>query len=283
MGVTSKSQWDTKKITYSNPPRTDIFVFVTKPWRLSSLSTGVTPPQKIPPGVNIVFFFFKFLILLIFFAEMLPYVHILLYDLKTWFFCQLYMFCGRGGVASGKFLREYWIFYTARRRRKNSEVLGVKMMPHIHILVFFWDQNGAIYTHFFFAVKMLQDIHIFVGLWSKCYHIYTHFGVFWDQNAATYTHLCPFFGLKMIPYIHILFSFIKMLLYIHILFFFGQNAATYTYLCRFLGSKCYHIYTFLEFNFFRKNEKKKQYGVKTTLASVRFKHCCRQSVGGSLL
>ena len=88
------------------------------------------------------------------------------------------------------------------------------MVPYIHI--------------FFFAVKMLQDIHIFVGFWSKCYHIYTHFGVFWDQNAATYTHLCPFFGVKMIPYIHIL---VKMLLYIHILFFFW--------------SKCCNIYIFV--------------------------------------
>jgi len=179
---------------------------------------------------------------------MLPYVHILLSDLKTWFFCQLYMFCGRGGVASGKFLREYWIFYTARRRRKNSEVLGVKMMPHIHILGFFWDQNGAIYTHFFFCgqnaarythfrrflVKMLPYIYTFWGfLGSKCCNIHTFVSFFWGQNDTIYTH----FG----------FFFIKMLLYIHILFFFGQNAATYTYLCRFLGSKCYHIYTFWVF------------------------------------
>ena len=32
------------------PPRTDVFAFVTEPWRLSSLSTGATPPPKIPPG-----------------------------------------------------------------------------------------------------------------------------------------------------------------------------------------------------------------------------------------
>ena len=205
---------------------------------------------------------------------MLPYVHILLSDLKTWFFCQLYMFCGRGGVASGKFLREYWIFYTARRRRKNSEVLGVKMMPHIHILGFFWDQNGAIYTHFFFAIKMLQDIHIFVGFWSKCYHIYTHFGFFWDQNAATYTHLCPFLGVKMIPYMHILvfFFYQNAAIYTHFVFFlskccniyifvsvFGIKMLPYIHILGFLGgSKCCHIYTFLEFNFFRKNEKKKK-------------------------
>ena len=149
---------------------------------------------------------------------MLPYVHILLSDLKTWFFCQLYMFCGRDGVASGKVLREYWIFYTARRRRKNSEVLGVKMMPHIHILGFFWDQNGAIYTHFF--------------LRSKCCKIYTFSSVF-GQNATIYIHILVFFGIKMLQHIHIIcvgfgdqnatiythfggFFWVKMLPYIHI-------------------------------------------------------------------
>ena len=34
----------------SPPPRTDVFAFVTEPCRLSSLSTGATPPPKIPPG-----------------------------------------------------------------------------------------------------------------------------------------------------------------------------------------------------------------------------------------
>ena len=40
------------------------------------------------------------------------------------------------------------IFYTARRRRKNSGFLGVKMVLYIHILDFFGGQNAAIYTHF---------------------------------------------------------------------------------------------------------------------------------------
>ena len=31
------------------PPRTDVFAFVTEPWRLSSLSTDATPPQKALP------------------------------------------------------------------------------------------------------------------------------------------------------------------------------------------------------------------------------------------
>ena len=81
------------------------------------------------------------------------------------------MFCGRGGVANGKFLREYWIFYTARRRRKNSEVLGVKMMPHIHILGFFLDQNGAIYTHFFFCGQNAARYTHFRRFLVKMYHI----------------------------------------------------------------------------------------------------------------
>ena len=32
------------------PPRTDVFAFVTEPWRLSSLSTGATHPKKSPWG-----------------------------------------------------------------------------------------------------------------------------------------------------------------------------------------------------------------------------------------
>ena len=184
------------------------------------------------------------------------------------------MFCGRGGVASGKVLREYWIFYTARRRRKKSEVLGVKMVPYIHILGFFLRSKWChIYTFSFLRSKCCK-IYTFSSVFGQNATIYIHIlGFFWDQNAATYTHLCPFFGVKMIPYIHILFFFfIKMLLYIHILFFFlvkmlqhihicvgfwDQNATIYTHSGGGLGSKCCHIYTFLEFNFFRKNEKKK--------------------------
>ena len=203
---------------------------------------------------------------------MLPYVHILLSDLKTWFFCQLYMFCGRGGVASGKFLREYWIFYTARRRRKNSEVLGVKMMPHIHILGFFWDQNGAIYTHFFFCgqnaarythfrrflVKMLPYIYTFwVFLGSKCCNIHIFVSFLGGQNDTIHILFC---FLSKCCYIYTFcFFLVKMLQHIHICVgFWDQNATIYTHFGGFFGSKCCHIYTFLEFNFFRKNEKKKK-------------------------
>ena len=189
---------------------------------------------------------------------MLPYVHILLSDLKTWFFCQLYMFCGRGGVASEKVLREHWIFYTARRRRKNSEVFGVKMMPYIHILVFFWDQNVAIYTHLFFFCgqnaarythfrrllvkmlpyiyilvffggKMLQYIDICVVFWVQNATIYTHFGFFGRQNAAI--HILLFFLVKMLQHIHICVCFWDQnaTIYTHFGFFLGQNAAIYTH------------------------------------------------------
>jgi hypothetical protein len=39
-----------KGSTANSPPRTGVFVFVTEPWRLSSLSTVVPSPAKIPPG-----------------------------------------------------------------------------------------------------------------------------------------------------------------------------------------------------------------------------------------
>jgi hypothetical protein len=74
---------------------------------------------------------------------------------------------------------------------------------------------------------------------SKGCNIYTFFtqlpqakkfGSFWGQNDAIYTH----FG--------------------------GQNGSMYTHFGYFFWSKCYHIYTFLEFNFSEKTKtKKKQY------------------------
>jgi hypothetical protein len=64
------------------------------------------------------------------------------------------------------------IFYKARGRRKNSGFLGFKMVPYIHIWIFFGGQK----THF-------------RGVFgSKCYHMYTFYGVFW---------------VKMLPDIHI--------------------------------------------------------------------------------
>ena len=143
------------------------------------------------------------------------------------------MFCGRGGVASGKVLREYWIFYTARRRRKKFGGFRCQNdATYTHFGFFLRSKCCHIYT-FFFAVKMLQDIHIFVGFWSKCYHIYYTFGFFLDQNAATYTHLCPFFGGQNDTiYTHFVFFLIKMLLsiYTHFVFFW---------------SKCCNIYIFV--------------------------------------
>jgi hypothetical protein len=106
------------------------------------------------------------------------------------------------------------------------------MVPNIHIC----------YT----ASHRQKQIGILFG--SKWCHIYT----FFTQPGA-----CEKNRVKMVPYI--------------ILFFFCQNAAIYTYFCGFCGSKYYiythfgeffgskrcHIYTFLEFNFYPKNEQKK--------------------------
>ncbi len=101
---------------------------------------------------------------------MMPYVHILLSDLKTWFFCYLYIFCGRSGVASfdPPQAENFWEntgFFTQPAAGQNNFV--------------FWGQNGAIpiYTYF---------LHAFGG-----------------QNDALYTHFGFFGGVKMLPYIHI--------------------------------------------------------------------------------
>ena len=164
---------------------------------------------------------------------MLPYVHILLSDLKTWFFCQLYMFCGRGDVTSGKFLREYWIFYTARRRRKNSEVLGVKMMPHN--LYTFW---------FFFEIKMVPYIHI-LFLRSKCCKIYTFSSVF-GQNATIYIHILGFLGIKMLQHTHICVLVLGSKWYhIYTFCFFFLSKCCYIYTFCFFWSKCCNIYIFV--------------------------------------
>jgi hypothetical protein len=89
---------------------------------------------------------------------------------------------------------------------------------------------------------------------SKCCHIYT----FFTQLAAGEKKRV--FGCKMVPYIHIFdFFWVKMLPYIHILdnVFVSKCYHMYTFWGGFGVKKCCHIYTFLEFNFPRKNEKKK--------------------------
>ena len=77
---------------------------------------------------------------------------------------------------------------------------------------------------------------------------YIHILFFFYQNAAIYTHFV--FFVKMLQHIHICVGF------------WDQNATIYTHFGGFLGSKCCHIYTFLESNFFRKNEKKKNNRIK---------------------
>jgi hypothetical protein len=96
-------------------------------------------------------------------------------------------------------------------------------------LGFYLGQNGAIYTHFLHSPPQAKKI-----------------GVLGGQNGAIYTHCFFFVFVKMLPYIHILVDFLV------------QNATIYTHFGEFFGSKRCHIYTFLEFNFLRKNEKKKQ-------------------------
>ena len=143
------------------------------------------------------------------------------------------MFCGRDGVVSfgPPQAENFWEnpgFFTQSAAGENILVFGGLKWCHITIFDF-W------------AVKMLPYIHIF-------------------HTSRRRRENLGFFGVKMVPYIHI-FDF-----------FWGQNAAIYTHLGFFLGSKCYHmytfwgffgwkcchIYTFLEFNFSRKNEKKKK-------------------------
>ena len=77
---------------------------------------------------------------------------------------------------------------------------------------------------------MMPYIHILGVLGGQNCAIYTHFGVFLSQNAAIYTH----------------FGFLG-----------GQNTAIYTHFESFFVKILPYIDVFLEFNFPRKNEKKK--------------------------
>ena len=107
------------------------------------------------------------------------------------------------------------IFYTAGRRRnfflgggqngaiytrflhnpsqaEKIWVSGVKMVPYIHILGFFyWGIKMVPYIHIwdFFGVKMLPYIHILFFFWSKCYHMYTFWEVFVSKCCHIYTFL----------------------------------------------------------------------------------------------
>ena len=107
------------------------------------------------------------------------------------------------------------------------ENTGFFTQPQAKNFCFLRDQNSAIYTHLLHSPPQTKTTGVLLG--SKWCHIYT----FW----------C-FWGVKMLPYIHILGDFLD------------QNAAIYTHFGGYFGSKRCHIYIFLEFNFFRKNEKK---------------------------
>jgi hypothetical protein len=107
-------------------------------------------------------------------------------------------------------LQEVTSLVFARRRRKIFE----RTLDFLH-------SPPQVKTICFFLCQMLQYIHIF----------YTQ-----AKNNL--------FGLKMVPYIHILgFFWVKMVSYTHFFWGGGQNGA---------------IYTFLEFNFFRKSGKKRK-------------------------
>ena len=132
-------------------------------------------------------------------------------------------------------MREPWIFYTAAGGN-NFVFLGA------HIYTFFTQPAADEKKFGFFGVKMVP------------YILHTHF-----LHSPPQAKKIGVFGCKMVPYIHILDFFgVEMLPYIHIwVFFLGHNATICTHFGFFFGSKCCHIYTFLEFNFSRKNEKKK--------------------------
>jgi hypothetical protein len=152
---------------------------------------------------------------------MMPYVHILLSDLKTWFFFQLYMFCGRGAVVSfgppqaENFWENLWFFTQPQAKT---------------ILFFFWGGSKWCHIYTFFTQLAADDKH-FVFFWVKMvpYILHTHFlhslpqvkkfGVFGGQNGVTYTHFGGGFGGS-------------------------QNGAAHTHFECFWGSKCCHIYTF---------------------------------------
>ena len=141
---------------------------------------------------------------------MMPYVHILLSDLKTWFFCQLYMFCGRGAVVSfgPPQAENFWEnpgFFTQPQAKTILFFWGVKMVPYIHIFYtacrrrktfcFFLGQNGAIYITYTFFTQPAAGEKI-RGFWgSKWCHIYTFWGSKW---CYIYTFWI-FFGEKMLP------------------------------------------------------------------------------------
>ena len=110
------------------------------------------------------------------------------------------------------------IFYTARRRRKQFCFLG--------------GQNGAIYipVHLLHSPPQAKKFGGFLGQNDAIYiHIW---GIFFGVKMLPYIHILGFFLVKMLAYIHILVGFgVKMLPYIYTfgVFFCGQNAAIYTH------------------------------------------------------
>ena len=126
------------------------------------------------------------------------------------------------------FVVEVQSLVLARRRRKIFERTLDFLHSRRRKRFFFWGrgQNGAIYTHFLHSLPQTKKTLFFFG--SKWCHIY-YIHIFYTARRRRKNS--GFWGVKMVPYIHILnFFWVKMLPY---------------------------IYTFLEFNFPRKKKKKK--------------------------
>ena len=149
------------------------------------------------------FFFFKFLIFNFFFPKL---CHMDTFCCLTWKrdFSASYT-CFVVEVVSlvlarhrRKFLREHWIFCTARRMPKQfCSFGGFKMVQYIHI---------------FYTARPRQKQFCFLGGQNDA--IYKNFGFFFLVKMLPYIHILSVFWVKMLPYIHILG--VKMLPYIHI-------------------------------------------------------------------
>jgi hypothetical protein len=115
-------------------------------------------------------------------------------------------------------------FLLSRRRKQFFFFGGGSKWCHIYTFFtqpaadencFFLGQNGAIYTRFLHSQSQAEKIGVF---WGQNGAIYTHFGFFyWGIKMVPYIHIWGVFLVKMLPYVHILGGFwVKMLPYIHI-------------------------------------------------------------------
>jgi len=194
---------------------------------------------------------------------MTPYVHILLPS----YICFVVKMAPLVlAAAGGKCLREQWIFYTVRRRRKQFCFLGGSKWTNIYTFFtqpqtenpcfFFFGGGGSkwchIYIHIFYTscrrrkhsgflvVKMVPYKHNFWFFWGlKCSHIYTFF-----TQLAVDEKLWVYFGASKCCHIYTFFTQLASGQKNRVFFGGGQNAAIYTHFGFFLGWKCCHIYIY---------------------------------------